>query len=108
MTDKTPLLADDEIKALAREAGCLVVTDRYGTMTFQAYGDNLRKFVALVAERAAAAEREACAQVCDEKSAKVLSMQMGNDPHDLPNVMLRHQSVAHLEDAAAIRARGAK
>lgn len=58
MTDKTPLLADDEIKALAREAGCLVVTDRYGTMTFQAYGDNLRKFVALVAERAAAAERE--------------------------------------------------
>lgn len=66
MTDKTPLLADDEIKALAREAGCPVVTDRYGTMTFQAYGDNLRKFVALVAERAAAAEREACANVCDD------------------------------------------
>ena len=102
MTDKTPLLADDEIKELARKAG--FVPD----WAIANCHEQFKRLVALVAERAAAAEREACAQVCDEKSAKVLSMQMGNDPHDLPNVMLRHQSVAHLEDAAAIRARGAK
>ena len=56
MTDNTPLLTDNEIKTLAREAGCPVVTDRDGIMSFQAYGDNLRKFVAIVAERAAGAQ----------------------------------------------------
>ena len=95
-------MTDEEIKAMVREAG--FVPD----WAVENCHEQFKRLVAFVAERAAAAEREACAKVCDEKSAKVLSMQMGNDPHDLPNVMLRHQSVAHLEDAAAIRARGAK
>ena len=121
-------MTDNEILDLAASAGITAVCCNHGG-AYRDGVDTLKLFAEKAIEKfleqsgqyvtndasreaaiaqARAAEREACAQVCDEKSAKVLSMQMGNDPHDLPNVMLRHQSVAHLEDAAAIRARGAK
>ena len=58
------------------------------------------------AEAALAAEREACAKVCDFLRTKTLEAQRGN-PSELENVMLRQVAeLGHGECAAAIRARG--
>ena len=51
-------MTDDEIKVLAREADA-----EHSDVVLTPF---LRRFAALVAERAAAAEREACANVCDD------------------------------------------
>ena len=50
-------MTDDEIKVLAREADA-----EHSDVVLTPF---LRRFAALVAERAAAAEREACARVLD-------------------------------------------
>jgi hypothetical protein len=51
----------DEMMSMAREVGMQgMLTDVVTTI------DELERFVALVEERAAAAEREACAKLCED------------------------------------------
>ena len=54
----------EDILQLAREAGFRVGPSRDGPDDVWGVGANLERFAALVA----AAEREACAKVCDEKA----------------------------------------
>jgi hypothetical protein len=51
----------------------------------------------------AAMQKEACAKVCDEASAKAMIEQSG-PADDLVNIFLRHHAAAHQNDAAVIRA----
>jgi len=58
-------MTKDEIIRMAREAGMAVTAPSWGytdTYHFAGYEDKLERFAALVA----AAEREACAKVCDD------------------------------------------
>lgn len=91
----------DEIIAMAKEAGCVSAT--FWPDDFTGLMGLFERFAAL----ATAAEREACAQVCDQFAATTMDAQQG--PSDtLSNVMLRQVAVlGHGECAAAIRARGA-
>ena len=66
MTDKTPLLTRAEIVALARQIADLDTADPLHNDMITLMVWELERFVDKVAERAAAGEREACAQVCDE------------------------------------------
>ena len=54
----------DDIIRMARDTGCLNVAD-YGHKSYEFQPEELERFANLVA----AAEREACAKVCDEKAA---------------------------------------
>ena len=58
----------DQIIRMAREAGDLTV-DQRGRMDFSFDEYGLERFTQLVAAAAVAAEREACAKVCDEYTA---------------------------------------
>ncbi len=85
-------MTEDEIIRMAREAGFL--THENSLYTNHRYGDCLQevqRFAALVA----AAEREACAKVCEE----VLEQYRGTD-------MGKHAELVGDDCAAAIRARG--
>ena len=83
----------DEIIDMAREAGGFNVTSNGWTML---HGTNstsfLEHFANLVAEKASAAEREACAKVVDAK---------------IEEVRLYSNEIYLLQVAAAIRARSA-
>jgi hypothetical protein len=57
-------LTTEEIIELARQAGMVVVNDKFSLLPF------LEAFAKLVASAATAKEREACAKVCDELSKK--------------------------------------
>ena len=70
----------DDIINLAREAGC---EETWGADAFRFGEVELERFVAIIA----AAEREACAEMCDVYAA--------NDPQNFADIC-----------AAAIRARG--
>lgn len=107
-------MTPEEITAMAREAGIefemqqalsgehLLFTD--GSVSI----GRMQRLVALVAEKAAAKEREACADLCDQFAARTTEAQQG--PSDaLSNVMLRQIAVLGFGEAAyAIRARGTK
>lgn len=82
---------------MAHEAGIL----EYGYPVGDRVARELETFAALVA----AAEREACAKVCDTFKSKALGAQSGPD-NELSNVILRQVAhLGHAECAAAIRAR---
>ena len=66
MTDKTTLLTRAEIVALARQIADLDTADPLHNDMITLMVWELERFVDKVAERAAAAEREACANVCDD------------------------------------------
>ena len=89
----------DDIIRMARHVG---ICD--GPFEFQMVSpEDLRRFAKLVS----AAEREACAKVCDTFKSKTLGAQAGPDD-ELSNVMLRQVAhLGHAECAAAIRARSA-
>ena len=74
----------DEITSIAREAGFVGMDARHGALS---------RFAALVA----AAEREECAKVCDQR--KIITPEWQLDQH-------YSQGASHC--AAAIRARGEK
>lgn len=57
-------MTQEDIIRMAREAGFFVWTDDQATI--EGYGEDLERFAQLVAALAAAAEREACANVCDD------------------------------------------
>jgi len=77
-----------EVIAIARDVGmCGMLTDVVCTI------DELERFAALVEAKAAAKEREACAQVCDDKAHAV-------------RFLCNESNV--IACAAAIRARGNK
>ena len=59
------MLSDIELLELAREAG-IVEHDGCGFFVCSAEVPEIVRFAAMVVEKAAAAEREACALVCDE------------------------------------------
>lgn len=91
----------DEIIRMAREAGIPIETDwagRPSTLVLKDGGtylrgvDDLVRFAALIEQRAADAEREACAQIVDANAAACANNSMLQD-------VLRG-------NAAAIRARG--
>ena len=65
MTDKAPLLTRAEIVALARQIADLDTADPLHNDMITLMVWELERFVDKVAERAAAAEREACARVLD-------------------------------------------
>ncbi len=54
-------MTPEEIIAMAKEAGMVVVDDKFSLAPF------LARFATLVAEKAAAREREACAQLVQDK-----------------------------------------
>ena len=81
----------EEIIAMAREAG--FANAAFGPQPFE-------RFAALVADKAAAREREACAKVCEERAG---TMSMFASVRDA-----RVHNDAVKGDAAAIRARGQK
>ena len=87
----------DDIIRMARHVG---ICD--GPFEFQMVSpEDLRRFAKLVS----AAEREACAKVCDTFKSKTLGAQAGQDD-ELSNVILRQVAyLGHAECAAAIRAR---
>ena len=87
----------DDIIRMARHVG---ICD--GPFEFQMVSpEDLRRFAKLVS----AAEREACAKVCDTFKSKTLGAQAGPDD-ELSNVILRQVAyLGHAECAAAIRAR---
>jgi len=87
----------DDIIRMARHVG---ICD--GPFEFQMVSpEDLRRFAKLVS----AAEREACAKVCEALKSKAINSQYGNDD-ELSNVMLRQIAhLGHAECAAAIRAR---
>jgi hypothetical protein len=88
------IVNQDEIIEMAREV--------YGDTNWtEASLNRLEAFAKL----AVAKEREACAKVCDEASDIALVLQ-SSSADDLSSVFLRHQTLAHQNDAAAIRARG--
>ena len=89
----------DDIIRMARHVG---ICD--GPFEFQMVSpEDLRRFAKLVS----AAEREACAKVCDTFKSKTLGAQAGQDD-ELSNVILRQVAyLGHAECAAAIRARSA-
>ena len=60
-------MTQDEIIAMAKEAGIWIPM---GSEKSEAM-DSLERFAALVEAKAAAKEREACAQVCDDKAHAV-------------------------------------
>lgn len=83
----------DEIIRMAREAGL----ENYGPTpsapySYGIFADCMERFAALIEQRAAAAEREACAQIVDANAAACANNSMLQD-------VLRG-------NAAAIRARG--
>ena len=86
----------DDIIRMAREAGA---HEKHLVMYMDF--DDLERFAALVE----AAEREACAKVCDTFKSKTLGAQSGQD-NELSNVMLRQIAhLGHAECASSIRAR---
>ena len=102
-------MSRDDIIRLAREAGMERVLDIHkdGTRTIEIpHPDLLERFAALVA----AAEREACAKVCEEK--KEYSMPIPC-PDGISGCLVAHAIPARREKtgsecAADIRARGEK
>jgi hypothetical protein len=74
----------DDIIKLAQEAG---VSVRYGTLGAECWIEDLERFATLVA----AAEREACAKVCEKEAGELDTVR---------------ESLAAVTCAAAIRARG--
>ena len=60
----------DEIINMAREAGFCFITQRDGAVLLE-HSDLIERFAALVA----AAEREACAALCDRFQARDVGMQ---------------------------------
>ena len=65
MTDKKPLLTDEEIEAIVRDAN-RYACEQTGDDSFEWQAIRDERFAALVAERAAAAEREAIILLADE------------------------------------------
>lgn len=87
-------MTTDEVLQAAKEAG-------FGINHAEADAILFTRFASLVA----AAEREACAKVCDSFKNKTLGAQSGPDD-ELSNVILRQvANLGHAECAAAIRAR---
>lgn len=56
----------DDIVRMAQEAGLIDFRDAYSAQHVSDFVDSLEPFAALVA----AAEREACAQICDDVSVR--------------------------------------
>lgn len=83
----------DDIIKLAQEAG---VSVRYGTLGAECWIEDLESFAALVA----AAEREACAKVCENAISSIFEF------HPEPVSQAGRNVCTNL--AAAIRARGEK
>lgn len=99
-------MTHEEIIAMAREAG-FEVHERKQQVRVGAdallgidSSDKLERFADLVAEKAAAKEREACAQVCEANRT--------NPPQGKPDDVERGFNAAIRRCAAAIRARGQK
>lgn len=91
----------EDIIRMAREADPFGQDGRLSAMA-EMTPEVLERFAAIVA----AAEREACAKVCDTFKSKTLGAQSGPDD-ELSNVILRQVAyLGHAECAAAIRARG--
>lgn len=91
----------DDIIRMAREADIIDFRDADDDPHTAQMVEFLERFAALVA----AAEREACAKVCDSFKNKTLGAQSGPDD-ELSNVILRQvANLGHAECAAAIRAR---
>lgn len=68
-------------------------------------GPTCKRYACVATREAVAAEREACAKVCDENSVKALSLQKKSNSDDLSDMFFRHHAMAHSRDATAIRAR---
>lgn len=95
-------MTPEEITAMAKEAGFANV---FWTPAMVA---PFERFAVLVAEKAAALEREACAQVCYAIAARAMAVQ-GGALDSTANVMLRQVAVLGSGSCArAIRARGQK
>lgn len=62
-------MTQDEIISMAKEAGC--VSAEFWPGDFTGLMRVFERFAALVAAKAAAKEREACVQVCDDKAHAV-------------------------------------
>lgn len=88
------------IHGIALDSGCWM--EDTGNMVTDDI--DLFSFSKSLAKLAAQVEREACAKVCDEASDIALVLQ-SSSADDLSSVFLRHQTLAHQKDAAAIRAR---
>ena len=87
-------MTTDEVLQAVKEAG-------FGINHAEASAILFTRFAALVA----AAEREACAKVCDTFKSKTLGAQSGPD-NELANLILRQVAhLGHAECASAIRAR---
>ncbi len=88
----------EQVIALAREAG-LLPSDAFIWSPEQA--EKLERFAALVV----AAEREACAKLCEAEEQRILSKQSGRD-FDQVDANLRMIACILPDIADAIRARG--
>jgi hypothetical protein len=87
------MLIQDDIIRMARDAGFMLVTEPDPEVGgwYECFEAEIERFAALAYAAGAAAEREACAKVCDEHAQK--------------RVVLEHQYISK-QCAAAIRARG--
>lgn len=83
----------EQIIQMAREAGMTVVDDQYSLLPF------LERFAELVA----AAERKACAKVCEDFARKWWKIHCDSNLH-YSSTLKAHQDFCALQ--AAIRARG--
>ena len=107
----------DEINAMAREAGFrtghidLIIGDPVPFIA-PASGTSciveVQRFAALVAEKAAAKEREACAQVCDAERQDFGGVAAGPMTTDAGKRVHEAMAAGAATCAAAIRARGQK
>ena len=99
-------MTPEEITAMAKEAG--FPFNKYGLLQGDDDGEidadaAFASFADLVAEKAAAQEREACAQVCEEVAREYEERHRGCYPDDIVPAEMGADACA-----AAIRARGQK
>ena len=98
-----------EIMAMAREAGFEVTEHAIkATNVFGEIDEELARFAALVAEKAVAKDREACAQVCDAERQDFGGVAAGPMTTDAGKRVHEAMAAGAATCAAAIRARGTK
>ena len=87
-------MTKDEIIEMAKQCGLPLTYVPHDNDTFSPHVDGLVAFAALVSARAAAIEREACAEVCDQTQTAYTIRNIG------------HAAMASYYCASAIRERG--
>ena len=105
------MIPTDEIISMAKQCGLPMTYVPHDDDTFSPHIDGLVAFANLVSARAAAIEREACAEVCDDEADwKDERRALINDSDKADDMITCHalacQSIALGDIADKIRARG--